>query len=115
MHEHILQKDKCLQLISIAEISKYNEGLPNELRMDEEGILKMLNFLNRVGSLLYIDEEGFKDTVILDVQWFLDSFKSILTYSTDVGEPDKNQKRFRETGELSDEELDSIWEKITRS
>lgn len=110
--EHILQKDKCLKLISIAEISKYNEGLQNEFRMDEEEILKMLKFFNRVGSLLYIDEEGFKDTVILDVQWFLDAFKSILTYSTDMAKADKNQKRFRETGELSDEELDSIWEKL---
>lgn len=86
--------------------------LPDELQMDEEEIFKMLNFLNRVGSLLYIDEAGFKDTVILDVQWFLDAFKSILTYSTDVAKTDKNQKRFRETGELSDEELVSIWEKL---
>lgn len=89
--------------------------LPNELQMDEEEIFKMLNFLNRVGPLLYIYEAGFKDTVILDVQWFLDAFKSILTYSTDVAKTDKNQKRFRETGELSDEELVSIWEKNTRS
>lgn len=86
--------------------------LPNELQIDEEEIFKMLNFLNRVGSLLFIDEAGFKDTVILDVQWFLDAFKSILTYSTDVAKTDKNQKRFRETGELSDEELVSIWEKL---
>lgn len=39
----------------------------NEFQMDEEEIFKMLNFLNRVGFLLFIDEVGLKDIVIFDV------------------------------------------------
>lgn len=72
----------------------------------------MLLFLHRVGSLLYFDENVLRDTVILDVQWFVNAFKCVINDSVKIEKTtNKELNKFLETGELQDHELDAIWEK----
>ncbi|MES1922042.1 hypothetical protein MHBO_003558 [Bonamia ostreae] len=71
-----------------------------------------LRFFNDIGSILYFDSADLEETVILDVQWFVDSFKNIITDNQDVElERIENEmwKRFYHTGELDDKLLESVW------
>ncbi|XP_056015440.1 uncharacterized protein LOC125675812 isoform X2 [Ostrea edulis] len=74
----------------------------------------MLRYYHDAGKVLYFQEEGLKDSVIIDVQWFIDSFKTVIT--------DKNHRKgiktttaswdeYYETGHLEDDLLDNIWKK----
>lgn len=75
--------------------------------MNETEITETLTFLHRVGSLLYFnDEEELRNIVILDVQWFVNAFKCVITDSVEM-EKVNNKKliKFHKTGELDDETL----------
>lgn len=79
--------------------------------MDDGEITKMLSFLHRVGTLLYFEDDGLEEVIILDIQWFLDAFKCIIKYPVNEDQlKDTSTKRdsFYHTGELDDEELDKI-------
>lgn len=84
-----------------------------EFRLFENEIIEMLNFLNRVGLLLYIDEEEFRNIVIFDVYWFVGVFKCVIV---DLVEMEKIINKeliiFYEIGELQDYDLNIIWNKF---
>lgn len=62
--------------------------------------------------MLYFEEDSLKDTIVLDVQWFVDSFKCILEYPVDIEKGnDMERIQFYTTGELDDKDLDMIWSK----
>ncbi|XP_062606508.1 uncharacterized protein LOC134268289 [Saccostrea cucullata] len=110
------QEKKQRKILSRDRLSMYIRSLQPEFRMSEDEITEMLLFLHRVGALLYIDEENVRNTIILDVQWFVNAFKYIITDSVSMHEPtDKDRKRFCDTGELSDKELEQIWKKHYKS
>lgn len=44
-----------------------NNRLNEELRMDEEEIIKMLCFFYRVGILIYFDEKDLNEIIIFDI------------------------------------------------
>lgn len=111
--EQIIQREKTLKrrkIISLAELLEWNLAMEEEFRIEEEEITTMLLFLHRVGALLFIDEDILRNTIILDVQWFVKAFECIITHSVSMAEPtDQTTKRFHETGELKDTKLDAIW------
>lgn len=107
--EHILQNKKVQRIISRKMLAGINSRLNEELRINEEEMSKMLCFLHRVGTLLYFDEKGLNETVILDIQWFVDAFKTIINFPVDLNDPDYSLERFRCTGVLNDEEVNKIW------
>lgn len=110
--EHILQKNKDRRIIYRKELLNYNETLVPEFRLEENEITTLLKHLHQAGTLLYFEEPALKDTIILDVQWLVDAFKSIIAYHVDIEkEHDIERQRFYETGELNNEELDAIWER----
>ncbi|XP_062602580.1 uncharacterized protein LOC134264294 [Saccostrea cucullata] len=39
----------------------------------------MLRYFHDAGKVLYFNEEGLEDSVIIDIQWFIDAFKNIIT------------------------------------
>lgn len=109
--EHILQREKKSQkIISRKKLSDYNMNLSEEFRMKDEEITKMLTFMHRVGTLLHLKEDSLKETIILDIQWFVDAFKAIINYPVAVEQAtDNKRKTFQSTGELDDKELNEIW------
>lgn len=108
--EHILQRKKIKRIISRKMLAEINNRLNEELRINEAEIAKMLCFLHRVGTLLYFDEKGLNETVVLDIQWFVDAFKTIINFPVDINGLDYNLQRFGSTGVLDDEEVNKIWE-----
>lgn len=107
--EHILQRKKIQRIISRKMLAEINSRLNEELRINEAEIPKMLCFLHRVGTLLYFDEKGLNETVVLDIQWFVDAFKTIINFPVDINDLDYSLQRFRSTGLLDDEEVNKIW------
>lgn len=74
--------------------------------MDDKDITQMLLFFHRVGIILYFDEDSVKETIILDIDWFVNAFQCIIEKNT--GE---KHKYFQKSGELKDDELVAVWEK----
>lgn len=108
--EHILQKEKTKKIISRKTLLDLNGQLCMELRMNDNELTEMLNFLHRVGSLLYFDEGNLKETIILDLSWFVNAFKCLLKYHVSLSKAcDSKRNRFYLTGELDDQELNEIW------
>lgn len=109
--EQILMREKeNKKIISRKTLSNYKDKLSTEeFRIDDNEISEMLNFFHRVGTVLYFNENNLKYHIILDIQWFLDAFKCILEYPLDKKGNDSKRRRFYDTGELEDEELERIW------
>ncbi|XP_056015209.1 probable serine/threonine-protein kinase pats1 [Ostrea edulis] len=82
---------------------------------DENDMDDMLRFYQEIGQIIYFSDKRLRDVIILDVQWFVDAFKAIITDPTHVRhftERTKEWKDFEETGKLSDATLIRMWEKI---
>lgn len=110
LFEDIMQKEKRRRIIERKTLSDFNDELGKEYRLEDENITEMLLFLHRVGNLLYFDEDILKETIILDVQWFVNAFKSIIENHDNIACGDHNSSRFKTTGEITDQELTAIWE-----
>lgn len=108
--EHILLREKAKRIISREELLAINER-NKVFRMKDDEITEMLLFLHRVGSLLYFHEDDLKETIILDIEWFVNAFKCIIVYQVDIKHSDSKRDCFHRTGEISDQELTNIWEK----
>ena len=110
--EHILQEKKMFRIIKRKELFGINETLDIEFRLVKNDITTLLKHLHRAGTLLYFEEPTLEETIILDVQWLVDAFKSILAYYVGIEKGhDIKRQHFYETGELYDEELDAIWKR----
>lgn len=107
--ERILQRKKVKRIMSRKKLAKINSDLEEELRMNEEEITKMLCFFHRVGTLLYFDEKGLNETIILDIQWFVNAFKSLIKFHVNIKGTDYTHERIKRTGVIQDEELTEIW------
>lgn len=103
--EHILQAEKKLKVVQRKWLSLYK----TKLSMTDDNITEMLLFFHKCGKLLYFDKGALKETIILDVQWFLDGFKCIIAYHVNIAHNDCKRLRFKNTGEMDDEELVAIW------
>lgn len=104
-------KMQSKKIISKQELINYNSNF-KDYRMKAKEIPKLLNFLYIVGTLLYFDEDDLKETIILDLQWFVDAFKRIIEYTVPEEETgDQKCQDFWSTGEISDSELEAIWKK----
>lgn len=108
--ERFLQKKKqSKKIISKKELLNYNSHF-KDYSMRANEVPKLLNFLYIVGTLLYFDEDDLKETIILDLQWFVNAFKCIIEYTVPEEETgDLKCQDFWSTGEIGDDELDAIW------
>lgn len=111
--EQFFENEKEKKIISRKSLSKWSESLnfKNDLHMNDAEISNMLLFFHRVGMLLYFDEDNLKETIILDVQWFSDAFKCIISYHVDMKDTDVDRLHFRNTGELDDQKLEELWKR----
>lgn len=109
--EHILQRKKTKRVMSRKELSEINVHLSEEFRMKEEEVTKMLCYLHRVGNLLYFYEKGLDQTIILDIQWFVNAFKSLIQFTVDINDSDYSWYCFKSTGIITDGKLTEIWKR----
>ena len=109
--EHFLQEKRKFKIIARNDLLQLNLNLGQEFRLDDSEITTLLKHLHQAGTLLYFEEPALKDTIILDVQWLVDAFKCIVFYDVATEKVnDIERQNFYQTGELYEDELDTIWE-----
>ncbi|XP_062575507.1 uncharacterized protein LOC134237423 [Saccostrea cucullata] len=72
----------------------------------------MLRYYHDAGKVLYFNEEGLKEYFIIDVQWFIDAFKNIITdklHFKGIPVARIDWEEFYRTGNLEDQLLTEIW------
>ncbi|XP_062619587.1 uncharacterized protein LOC134281136 [Saccostrea cucullata] len=109
------QKKYAKRVIKISEIKTVPVDANDEEKEKKTSGMKrdMLRFYHDTGKILYFNENHLKDNVILDVQWFIDAFKIIITDNLNLeGIPadKKDLDEFSLTGRLHDKLLLGIWE-----
>lgn len=95
-------------------VQKEEEDEETEEDEEEEEILSnlkdMLKFFHEIGKIIYFNEDGLDDKMILDVQWFVNAFKEVITDSKHAQFTTKaDWTEFNETGILRDDVLCQIW------
>lgn len=113
--ERFLQQEKIKnnkKIISRKDLLHHNSQF-KEYKVKDDEISKLLEYLYMAGTLLYFDEEKLKDTIILDLEWFVDAFKCIIKYEVPKHETDRERHEFQKTGELLYKELVKIWKKAS--
>lgn len=110
--ERFLRKEiQSKKIITKQELINYNSHF-KDYSMKANEIPELLKILYIAGTLLYFDEDDLKETIILDLQWFVDAFKRIIEYTVPEEETgDQKCQDFWSTGEISDSELEAIWNK----
>ncbi|XP_062590375.1 uncharacterized protein LOC134251988 [Saccostrea cucullata] len=115
MFENFFQEKKNLKIIKKETLLAFNEALPQELKLGtQEDTNIMLQFFHDIREILHFDQEYLGGIIILDVQWFADAFKNVITDKNHAAEDlfklASQWNKFNETGELSDTLLSAIWE-----
>lgn len=110
--ERFLRKEiQSKKIITKQELINYNSHF-KDYSMKANEIPELLKILYIAGTLLYFDEDDLKETIILDLQWFVNAFKRIIEYTVPEEETgDQKCQDFWSTGEISDSELEAIWNK----
>ncbi|XP_062575800.1 uncharacterized protein LOC134237680 [Saccostrea cucullata] len=106
--ERFVQEQKAKRIISI-----YGLQLEKEFKILKENELDdMLRYFSEVGQIIYFSEEGLRDNIILDVGWFVDAFKNIITDPTHARSACSRVKEwdiFMKNGMISDSTLVRVW------
>lgn len=117
MERHVKEARKSQKLLFVEDLWKLNETTGPDFQIKEKPVLdEILKFLHEVGEILYFPESERRGFVVLDIQWFVDAFKYIITdlrhANSDLEEDIKSHedyKLFIENGEMSYHLLIKIW------
>ncbi|XP_062580657.1 uncharacterized protein LOC134242573, partial [Saccostrea cucullata] len=114
MFENFFQEKKYLKIINKRVLLAFNEALPQDIKLEiVEDINTMLQFFHDIREILFFNQEFLREVIILDVQWFADAFKNVITdknhANEDLLEFTSEWDQFDDTGELSDILLCRIW------
>ncbi|XP_053405608.1 uncharacterized protein LOC128558994 [Mercenaria mercenaria] len=100
----VLRKDRLKEL---------NMTLPVPIKTDEELEL-FLQFHHEIGNIIYFSKDDVTNYILLDPQWLIDAFKSVITAKsfcisrTNI----KNEwMEFQRTAVLKQVLIDAVWEK----
>ncbi|KAL4217307.1 hypothetical protein ACF0H5_023758 [Mactra antiquata] len=67
-----------VKFVSLDDILQANQE--NEVKITEsEEIVLFLRYQHAIGSLIYYEDDELSDKVVLDPQWIIDAFKSLIT------------------------------------
>ncbi|XP_056015023.1 uncharacterized protein LOC130052885 [Ostrea edulis] len=97
------------RMISVEDLSGSCFGENEEKYTQIRDILK---FYHEIGVILHFDERSLDETVIIDIQWFVDSFKNIITdpnHVRDIVENNRDWLEFNENGHIQDNLLMELW------
>ncbi|XP_062568058.1 probable serine/threonine-protein kinase pats1 isoform X1 [Saccostrea cucullata] len=110
LNQEIEENRKIKRILPFPEVCKrmpVNESEKNESTKD------MLRYYHDAGKVLYFNEEGLQETDIIDVQWFVDAFKNIITdanHTQGINIVKHIWDEYYSTGNLQAELLSRIWE-----
>ncbi|XP_062607458.1 uncharacterized protein LOC134269273 [Saccostrea cucullata] len=108
----IIQKHMSEKIILVSEIFKECKSV----FLDLADLKVPLTFLHNIGQVLYYAEDELQKYVVVDVQWFVDAFKNIITDESHarLDTPQdlyQEWKRFNDTGILFHTLIINIWER----
>ncbi|XP_061177494.1 probable serine/threonine-protein kinase pats1 [Saccostrea echinata] len=78
--------------------------------IDEGDLNDVLRFLHEIGKIIYFSVDKLKDTIIIDVQWFVDAFKYIITDKRHFGRID-NKNPLVNTGKITGQYVEEVWKR----
>ncbi|XP_062605766.1 uncharacterized protein LOC134267574, partial [Saccostrea cucullata] len=112
----INQKKHSKRILKITEITtevpETNTKEQEDSVKAEKGIQDMLRYYHDAGKVLYFNENGLNKEVIIDVQWFIDAFKHIITdklHFKGIPVSQGDWQEYYKTGNLRDRLLVEIW------
>ena len=104
------------KVLAFSEIRKLNKFCALQLK-DAKEIKIFLQFHHAIGNMLYYDEKGLDDIIILDPQWLVDAFKCLITSEKFVESSgqlaDSLVEEMRKTGYLSMQNIETLWSEKT--
>ncbi|XP_062621160.1 uncharacterized protein LOC134282784 [Saccostrea cucullata] len=110
LSDEINEKSKNQPILSFNDLHR---RLPVQEDAKTENAVDMLRYYHDAGKCLFFNEKGLQESVIIDVQWFINAFKTIITDKLHVKGIHASKidwKEYYETGNLKDTLLDGIWE-----
>ena len=69
----------------------------------------MLRFFQEIGHIIHFADEKLKDTVIINVQWFVDAFKHIITDRKHIPFETEVCDKWMKTGRIPESAFQKIW------
>ncbi|XP_062567929.1 uncharacterized protein LOC134230171, partial [Saccostrea cucullata] len=114
MFETFFQEKKIRKILSRVELQSFNETLPEGIKLHTiEDMDAMLQFFHDIRELMHFNQQFLNKVIILDVQWFADAFRNVITDKNHAQEDLFNfaseWDKFNETGELDEALLSAIW------
>ncbi|XP_062589052.1 uncharacterized protein LOC134250705 isoform X2 [Saccostrea cucullata] len=114
MFETFFQEKKIRKILSTVELQSFNETLPEGIKLSTiEDMDSMLQFFHGIRELIHFNQQFLNEVIILDVQWFADAFRNVITDKNhakeDLFEFASEWDKFNETGELDETLLSAIW------
>ncbi|XP_062619309.1 uncharacterized protein LOC134280874 [Saccostrea cucullata] len=114
MFETFFLEKKIRKILSTVELQSFNETLPEGIKLQTtEDMDAMLQFFHDIRELMHFNQQFLNKVIILDVQWFADAFRNVITDKNhakeDLFEYASEWDKFNETGELDEALLCAIW------
>ncbi|XP_053405527.1 uncharacterized protein LOC128558979 isoform X1 [Mercenaria mercenaria] len=109
----VSEKDLGKKVLYKNQLRDLNGELLVSIETDEELEL-FLRFHHESGNILYFRDTQLSDSIVLDPQWLIDAFKSIITEKTFYKRNQtilQNWLEFEKSAKLTDGFLDMVWEK----
>ncbi|XP_061194945.1 uncharacterized protein LOC133203113 [Saccostrea echinata] len=117
--ENLVRKLSSLKIINTDELLRRCSASGVGVERKEDLITPLL-FLHNTGVILFFDEDNLRDFVVLDVQWFVDAFKNVITDENHAKQDIPQDlyekwKMFNDNGLLSSSLLSSVWKKCEQN
>ncbi|XP_062586675.1 uncharacterized protein LOC134248280 [Saccostrea cucullata] len=114
MFETFFREKKIHKILSRGDLVSFNETLPEGIKLQNtEDMSAMLQFFHDIREIIHFSQQFLNESIILDVQWFADAFKNVITDKNhakeDLFEFASEWDKFNETGELDETLLSAIW------
>ncbi|XP_062596169.1 probable serine/threonine-protein kinase pats1 [Saccostrea cucullata] len=78
---------------------------------DDDDLNDALRFFHEIGQLIYFSEKEMKNVIVINVQWFVDGFKYIITDETHLARKDCNSTLIK-AGKITGKEIEEVWRKV---
>ncbi|XP_053382036.1 uncharacterized protein LOC128549418 [Mercenaria mercenaria] len=117
--EHIIVnlKDEGLKVLYKDRLYDMNRTLPVPIET-ENGVELFLKFHHESGNILYYRDENLINSIVIDPQWLIDAFKSLITsrnFCSKTQETFKKWIEFDESAILTPKLVEVIWKKEENS
>ncbi|XP_061195128.1 uncharacterized protein LOC133203347 [Saccostrea echinata] len=108
----ITLRDLRLQKKRIISKEDFQKECFHKIKEKYTQVPDILKFFHEIGIILNFKEKKLSNIVIIDIQWFVDAFKYIITdlnHVTDNVDNYEDWRNFSQNGYLTDKLLERIW------